>query len=586
MKAVWGASSRRLPALKVLSTTRTGWICQSCRGNRAGRKLFSSSSSSSALQDLEDKKPFFVTTPIFYVNASPHVGHLYSMLVADVLKRWEVLNGREAILSTGTDEHGMKVQRAAELQDVPPKSLCDTNSETFRDLARKANISYDHFIRTTDFEHREAVEFFWERLRESGYIYETKHEGWYCVSDETYYPDSMVEKRVSPVTGKGFMASVESGNAVEWTEERNYHFRLTAFREQLLQFYSETPRWIVPEHRFAEARNWVEHNLEDLSISRPASRLDWGIRVPGDPSQTIYVWIDALINYITVTGYPRWQPGERNTDAWPADVHVVGKDILRFHCIYWPALLMALGLPLPRRVLSHGHWQMSGQKMSKSTGNVVNPFFALDRWGVDTMRYFLIRSSVIREDANYNNDLIVEKYKKQLQSDLGNLLNRLTRPKQWSVRGAVEAMAPTKSEPTLPRVQPQRRLAEAITGRVADRMSTLNIDKALDEIMEFAGETNAFLQDAAPWTAAKNNDVAAVNEIIFHGADTMRIIGILLQPFIPEKAADLLDRLGVSPGRRTIEYAMPYADDDFGTSLVPLGEGASSSLFPPLPVED
>ncbi|KAI0011074.1 tRNA synthetases class I (M)-domain-containing protein [Xylariaceae sp. FL0662B] len=583
MKTFWGPSSRRLSALKAPSIRQNVWICQSCRGNGTGRKLFSSSSS--AFQDLKKEKPFYVTTPIFYVNASPHVGHLYSMLIADVLKRWEVLKGREAILSTGTDEHGMKVQRAAELQDVHPKALCDANSEIFRDLARKANISNDYFIRTTDFEHREAVEYFWDRLQENGYIYETKHEGWYCVSDETFYPETMVEKRVSPMTGKGFMASAETGNAVEWTEERNYHFRLTAFREQLLRFYADNPGWVVPDRRFAEVIDWVRNNLEDLSISRPVSRLDWGIRVPDDPNQTIYVWVDALINYITVTGYPNWQPGD-NSHGWPADVHVVGKDIIRFHCIYWPALLMALRLPLPKRVLSHGHWLMSRQKMSKSIGNVVNPFFAIARWGVDTMRYFLIHSGSIVQDADYSNAFIVEKYKKQLQGGLGNLLNRVTRPKNWSVRAAVEAIAPTKAEPLSEVARAQRSLSEALVGEVASRMDALNPSRALGEIMEFVAETNAFFQAAAPWYRSGKGDIAAVNESVYHAAESLRIVGILLQPFIPEKAAAVLDRLGVNPGRRSIEYAKPYADDSYGTSMVPLGEGAQSSVFPPLPVED
>ncbi|KAI0112637.1 tRNA synthetases class I (M)-domain-containing protein [Hypoxylon sp. NC0597] len=584
MRGHWGILNRRLSTVRAAQTSRNGWVCQLCRSSYGRRKLFSTTGAT--LHEAVDK-PYYVTTPIFYVNASPHVGHLYSMLVADVLKRWQVLKGRRAILSTGTDEHGMKVQRAAELQDVHPKTLCDTNSETFRDLAKKANIANDYFIRTTDPEHRDAVEYFWERLRESGHIYETKHEGWYCVSDETYYPDTMVEKRVSPLTGKAFMASIETGNAVEWTEERNYHFRLTAFRDRLLQFYKDNPNWVVPSNRFAEVIHWVRNNLEDLSVSRPVSRLDWGIPVPDDPSQTIYVWVDALINYITVAGYPMWPPGSEHEKGWPADVHVVGKDIVRFHSIYWPALLMALDLPLPKRVLSHGHWLMSRQKMSKSVGNVVNPFFALDRWGVDTMRYFLIYNAAISHDADYSNDFIVDKYKKGLQGGLGNLLNRITRPKNWNVRKAVESMCGKHPDHPPPAViENQRENLASLVRKVEGHMEELNPSSALKEIMLFVFETNKFVSDAAPWDRAKEGDVVAVEQIVYYAAESLRFAGILLQPFIPEKSSQLLDRLGVSQDRRTMRYAELHADDSYGTSMVPLGEGAQSSLFPPMPVED
>ncbi|KAI1754558.1 tRNA synthetases class I (M)-domain-containing protein [Xylaria castorea] len=589
------ASSRRLLALRTVPIRRNGWVCQSCRAHQATRMRFSSSSNGGGklLQQQQQQqehqqgdKPYYVTTPIFYVNASPHVGHLYSMLIADVLKRWEVLKGRQAYLSTGTDEHGMKVQRAAEMQDLHPKALCDANAETFKDLAKRANIAYDHFIRTTDPEHRDAVEYFWARLRESGYIYENKHEGWYCVSDETFYPDNMVEKRVSPVTGKSFIASIETGNAVEWTEEKNYHFRLTAFRDRLLQFYRDNPDWVVPDNRFAEVKSWVENNLEDLSISRPASRLDWGIPVPDDPSQTIYVWLDALVNYITTAGYPYWQPGSERTGGWPADVHVVGKDIVRFHCIYWPAFLMALDLPLPKQVLSHGHWLMSRQKMSKSIGNVVNPFFALERWGVDTMRYFLIYSGHISEDSDYDNIHIVEKYKKGLQSGLGNMLNRVTRSKVWSLRQAVENMTKEKTLPLLPLMELHQAHLEQIAERADNEMKALNPSRALKAIMQVVFHTNRFFQELAPWDRSKEGDTVVVEQTVFLAAESLRIAGIILQPFMPEKMSELLDRLGVNPDRRTLADAVVYADDSYGTSLMPLGTGAESSLFPQFPVED
>lgn len=434
-------------------------------------------------------------------HTAPHIGHLYSMLLADVLKRWEVLRGREAYLSTGTDEHGMKVQRAAERQDVAPKALCDANSETFRDLARRAGVAYDHFVRTTDPDHREAVDYFWTRLRERGHLYETTHAGWYCVADETYYPETHVEKRFDPQSGRQYVASVESGAAVEWTEERNYHFRLTALREPLLRFYAENPDWVTPATRMAEVVDWVKNHLEDLSVSRPVSRLDWGIPVPDDPGQTIYVWVDALVNYLTKAGYPYWAPGQESTGGWPADVHVVGKDIVRFHCVYWPALLMAAGLPLPGRVLSHGHWLTNAKKMSKSTGNVVNPFFALDRWGVDPLRYFLLYSGAVADDADYSNELLAERYRKGLQTGLGNLLSRVVRPKTWSVPAAVARLA---SDPAFAdtaqdvSIREQREDLDAVVERTHSLFKELDPGHALKKIMDFIFEVSTVPSATTP----------------------------------------------------------------------------------------
>ncbi|KAI2621561.1 tRNA synthetases class I (M)-domain-containing protein [Xylaria nigripes] len=577
---------RRSSTLKVVSIRPHGWVCQSCRAHQTRPTGIRFSSTNSKLSQPQNDKPYYVTTPIFYVNGSPHVGHLYSMIIADVLKRWEVLKGREAYMSTGTDEHGMKIQRAAELQDLHPKALCDANAETFKDLAKMAHIGNDHFIRTTDPEHRDAVQYFWERLRDSGYIYEKKHEGWYCVSDETFYPATMVEKRMSVITGKSFMASIETGNTVEWTEEKNYHFRLTAFRDRLLQFYRDNSAWLVPESRFTEVIHWVENNLEDLSVSRPSSRLSWGIPVPDDPSQTIYVWLDALVNYITTAGYPFWQPGSGRTGAWPADVHVVGKDIIRFHCIYWPAFLMALNLPLPKRVLSHGHWLMSYQKMSKSAGNVVNPFFALDRWGVDTMRYFLISNGHISDDFNYDNAFIVHKYKKGLQGGLGNLLSRVTLSKKWNLKRAVEYMTKVQATPLLPLVENFRNHLEHIVQTADEHMKALNPNWALKEIMEVVFETNKFFSDLAPWDKANNNDTANLDQIIFFSGESLRIVSILLQPFMPQKSSELLDVLGVSVHKRALKDAVLYGDDSYGTPLASMDTAAKFRVFPPLPVED
>jgi methionyl-tRNA synthetase len=541
---------------------------------------------------------------------------MYSMILADSLKRWQTLRGKRALLCTGTDEHGMKVQRAAALESDPdkrdPKKFADINAATFRELARASQIDNDFFIRTTDPDHMDAVKHFWFLLKEKGYIYESKHEGWYSVSDECFFPESMIVKRMDPMTGKVFPASAETGSAVEWTIEKNYHFRMTALKDKLLDFYKENPDWVVPATRMKEVVNWVTNNLEDLSISRPYERLSWGIRVPDDPSQTIYVWVDALINYLTKAGFPGWAPGREQAGGWPADVHVIGKDILRFHCVYWPALLLALELPLPKRILSHAHWTMGRQKMSKSIGNVVNPFFAMDRFGVDTMRFYLIHEGGIANDSDYENTYIVDRYKKLLQWGLGNMTGRITRSKAWSVR---EAVVNARDGGLLPIQESegiyadQQALLEGLAPRVASTMDELNPSAALGQIMEVVAkvccqpaacvipfshanlsfrQTNKFITDAEPWNQAKNGDEskALLSRTVFLSSESLRIAGILLQPFIPKKASDLLDMLGVSPDQRHFDDAKVFADFNYGEPMQDPGRGQFDALFPPLPVED
>lgn len=368
------------------------------------------------------------------------------MILTDVLKRWQKLQGKEAYLCTGTDEHGMKIQRAAAKEGIPPKEFCDANSQKFKDLALEANISNDFFIRTTDAEHKRAVEEFWLHMKnglpEDMGLYKGTHAGWYCVSDECFYPEDMVQSSVVPQTGRKIMSSTETGNEVEWVEEETWMFPLTKYKDQLLRFYDENPEFITPPQKMNEVRAWVENHLEDLSITRPASRLSWGIPDPEDKSNTIYVWVDALINYMTKSGYPaKWQATSADKGLWPADVHVVGKDIVRFHAIYWPAMLMALSLPLPKKILCHNHWTMSNRKMSKSLGNVVDPIQAIQRWDIDPLRYFLMRNGSLRGDMSYSNDLVMTVYEKDLAANIGNLFNRISKARgaRWSTKEAVQS---------------------------------------------------------------------------------------------------------------------------------------------------
>ncbi|KAF9881085.1 hypothetical protein CkaCkLH20_01235 [Colletotrichum karsti] len=548
-------------------TLRRTWVCPSCTSGQTSRRFASSNS--------KGDKPYYVTTPIFYVNASPHVGHMYSMLLADVLKRWQKLKGRPAILCTGTDEHGSKVQQAAAKQGVDPKEFCDSTAEKFRDLARAIGMDNDHFIRTTDPDHKEAVQHFWHMLNEKGYIYESKHEGWYCVSDECFYAANEVERTLVPQTGRTVMASIETGNEVEWVEEKNYHFRMTALKDRLLKFYEENPNWIVPRQRQKEVVSWVENNLEDLSISRPVQRLDWGVRVPDDPSQTIYVWVDALINYMTKAGFPGWQPGKEHAEGWPADVHVIGKDIVRFHGIYWPALLMALDLPLPKQLLSHAHWTMAKKKMSKSVGNVVNPFFAIDRWGLDTMRYFMMRDGGIERDADYENSLIVARYHKDLQSTIGNLMNRAAKSKKWKLRDSIAWVGENSASVGRNLAASQRLKARIneMAPAMSKRMDELNPNAAIRGVLDVLVEANKYISDAAPWklVKAKNpKSQAALHEVIYVTSEAVRSAGILLQPIMPTKMGQLLDLIGVDADKRR------FQDAAFGTDLTDFDAGGDA----------
>lgn len=385
--------------------------------------------------------------------------------------------------------------------------------------------------------------------------------------------------------------STETGSEVEWSSEKNYHFRLSAFRDQLLAFYAENPTWIVPEHRMKEVVASVESGLEDLSISRPYDRLTWGIRVPDDDSQTIYVWLDALLNYATKAGYP-FTPGLEHAGGWPADCHVIGKDIVRFHCIYWPAFLMALDLPLPKKILTHAHWTLGGAKMSKSTGRVVNPFSALDRYGPDTMRFYLAHEGGLQDDANYDNVRIIALYNKFLTQQLGNLASRVTRYKKWSVRGAVSRIHP--QTPSLFQDGPGSNFwsnsLTTITANMSAAFDAHDARKALHLLAEFVRGANAFFQHSKPWdkilTFANGEPGEDVDKIIYLAAEALRMIAILLQPYMPNKAATLLDHLGVDAQRRTLEWCRPGADGDYGTPAVELGKGFQGVLFPPLASEE
>ena len=375
----------------------------------------------------------------------------------------------------------MKIQQAASKAKMDVRAFCDQNYQSFENLAKAIDIDYDHFIRTSEEQHKVAVQHFWLMLQERGWIYTSKHSGWYSVSDETFYPESQIHLTLDPRTGRKFMASLETGKEVEWTEEENYHFRLSALRERLLDFYKANPKFVVPTTRMADVVHAVEDGLQDLSISRPAERLTWGVAVPDDQDQTIYVWLDALINYLTKANYPFQVPGQEEAAGWPADVHVIGKDIVRFHCIYWPAFLLALDLPPPKQVLTHAHWTLGREKMSKSLGNVVNPFFAIERFGVDAMRYYMIHDGGIRNDASYENSYVADRYR-QLAGGLGNLSSRVTRGRNWNVKYAVELATSGAPPASGQAAERHGSMLVELPGKVTQRFNELDPGAALKEI--------------------------------------------------------------------------------------------------------
>ncbi|KAA8910440.1 methionyl-tRNA synthetase-like protein [Sphaerosporella brunnea] len=520
-------------------------------------------------------KPYYITTPIFYVNAAPHVGHLYTVVLTDILKRWQQLQGRKTLLCTGTDEHGMKIQQAAAAAEMEPKKFCDSGANTFLSLANQAMCMYDTFIRTSGPRHHDAVQYFWQKLQQRDYIYTGKHEGWYSVADETFYPESAIEHTLDPATGRKIVVSRETRRTVEWTSETNYHFRLSAMAPRLLEYYKANPAFVEPDFRYKEVITEVEKGLEDLSISRPRDRLSWGIPVPNDPSQTIYVWLDALINYLTASGYP-WTPGQEHVAGWPADAHIVGKDIVKFHAIYWPAFLLALDLPLPKQVFTHAHWTMNHKKMSKSDGNVVNPFYAIQRYGVDTMRYYLAHDGGIRDDGDYSNEMIVSRYKSDLKSGLGNLVNRVCGV-NFDLETAIQ-----ESTQDVWKMETRDRLMQALASATAEDanelMKQFDIPNALKTIMKLVHETNKYIQHQAPWALKAREQKPEQNKIIFLSAECVRVAGILLRPFMPSKSKEILDQLAVDTKKRSFKYATYGADDSYGVGT----KGKKGLVFPPL----
>jgi methionyl-tRNA synthetase len=478
---------------------------------------------------------YYVTTPIYYVNDSPHIGHAYTTLACDVLARFMRLDGRDVMFLTGTDEHGQKVEKSAAVAGMAPKEFTDKVSQNFRDLARAMNFSHDDFIRTTEPRHIRACQALWERLIKNDQIYLGKYAGWYAVRDEAYYAEDELTttpngKRIAP-----------SGAEAEWVEEPSYFFRLSAWQDRLLKLYDENPDFIAPDSRRNEVISFVRSGLRDLSVSRTSFK--WGVPVPGDPAHIMYVWLDALTNYITAAGFPKVESATYRR-FWPADLHMVGKDILRFHAVYWPAFLMAGDLAPPRRVYAHGWWTNEGQKISKSTGNVIDPLALIETYGLDPVRYFLMREIPFGNDGDLSHRAMVNRMNGDLANDFGNLAQRILSMINKNCGAAVPKHGPFSSAD-----QTLLAAAEGLYDRLAGEIGRQAFHTALESLWQVVAMANRYVDEQAPW-ALNKTDQPRMATVLYVVAEVVRRLSILAQPFMPDSCGRLLDQLCVPAGRR------------------------------------
>ena len=495
---------------------------------------------------MSEAQRFFVTTPIYYVNDKPHIGHAYTGIAADVLARWKRLSGCEVLFLTGTDEHGQKVEKAAEAAGEDPQRFTDRVSEAFRDLTRLDGLSNDDFIRTTEERHKRACAALWQRLVEKGQIYLGHYEGWYAVRDEAFYGPDEIEER------DGQRYAIASGAPVEWTQEPSYFFRLGDWGEKLLAFYEANPDFIAPQSRRNEVLSFVRAGLQDLSISRTSFR--WGVPVPGDESHVMYVWLDALTNYLTAAGYPDEAPW------WPADLHLVGKDILRFHAIYWPAFLMAAELPTPKRVFAHGWWTNEGRKISKSLGNVIDPVALVEEFSLDPVRFFLLREVPFGNDGDFSRRALVSRLNNELANDLGNLAQRSLSLIQRNCEGRLPALTPP-TEDDREILEAMGSLPQAV-GEALDRQA---FHEALERIWVVVRLGNSWIDAQKPWSLRKT-DPQRMNAVLRVLHTVLRMLATVLLPFMPATMGAMLDQLGVGEGERTLSTLKALPD---GTPLPP-----------------
>jgi len=506
-----------------------------------------------------ERKSFYITTAIAYPNGVPHIGHAYEAIATDALARFQRLDGKDVFFLTGTDEHGLKMIQTAEAEKLPTLEVATRNALRFKEMDQRLNVSFDRFIRTTEQQHHRSSHAIWQRMADNGDIYLDSYAGWYSVRDEAYYAED------ETVVGDDDVRRGPQGSPVEWVEEKSYFFKLSAYQDKLLALYDDQPDFIGPDSRRNEVVSFVKSGLRDLSISR--TTFDWGVKVPGDPEHVMYVWVDALTNYITGVGFP--DESDANWRYWPADVHIIGKDIIRFHAVYWPAFLMSAGIPLPKRVYAHGFLFNKGEKMSKSVGNVVDPFNLANQYGVDQMRYFFLREVPFGQDGSYNHEAIVARINADLANDLGNLAQRSLSMIAKQYEGVLPEPGAFSDTDTAILAQ-----ADGMIELARTAMATQQIHHWLNAVWAVVAEANRYFAGEAPWALAKT-DPQRQRTVLYVTAEVVRQVAILAQPAMPDCSARLLDILGIPADQRDFAGLGGAARIKPGTALP-----APTGIFP------
>ena len=479
-----------------------------------------------------DRKSFTVTTPLYYVNDVPHIGHAYTTMAADTIARWRRLQRQDVLLITGTDEHGQKIERTAIAAGIDPQTHCDRIAERFDSLWTKLNIQYDRFSRTTDPRHQIVVKEFFQRVWERGDIYQGSQQGWYCVSCEEFKEErDLLTDNHCPL---------HPSKQVEWRDETNYFFRLSKYQPQLEALYAERRDFILPNSRRNEVLKFVEQGLQDFSISRV--NVDWGIPLPADPQQTIYVWFDALLGYVTALLDPDMEPSLDNAlKRWPIDLHLIGKDILRFHAIYWPAMLMSANLPIPSRVFAHGYFTKDGKKISKSEGNAIDPIDLVDRYGAEPLRYYFLKEIEFGQDGDFNETRFVEIVNADLANSLGNLVNRTLNMAKKYCQGQV----PNCHAADIPTDNPLKVLGLELGEKVNQLYNDLAFKDACEMILMLVRSSNKYIDDLAPWTLFKQDQHLELAQVLYSVLESARLSAYLLSPIVPKIATDIYRQLGL-----------------------------------------